>query len=125
MLTEVRVLNSENNTHYYMTVREDRLYQFYEFLRRAFPLSSDGVIRSTPHSTVSPSDYFLPAPAVTGLSTIFAYIPQRFPIQDLITWLRQDAGQKYELAIDMEAIEIALAGFGQTVPLLRGDGCEI
>jgi len=118
MLEQVRVLNNEIHTHYAMTVRPDRLYQFYEVLLRDWQ-SRTRLAEKDLTSGVA-------APAVTGLSTIFTNIPHKFPILDLLAFLKEDAAQKYELGdITLVEIDAALAKFGQTVPLLQGDGSEI
>ncbi len=124
MLKEVRVLNSENHTHYYMTVRDDRLYQFYDlFLKDRWTLRPSIDFLSPRNPKLS---YFISAPAVTGLSAVFTYIPSRFPVLDLLRWLQQDASTKYELGdITIPEVEAALVRFGQVMPLLRGDGSEI
>lgn len=116
---EVRVLNQENHTHYYLEIRPERLTQFYNFMER--------------NRCVATSTSKMPGvsgAAVIGLTAIFTVVPSRFPAESILIWLRDEqqaycGGDFLNPTITVEEIELALAKFGQTVPLLRGNGEEI
>jgi|HubBroStandDraft_3_1064219.scaffolds.fasta_scaffold194048_3 hypothetical protein len=112
MLSEVRVFNSENRTHYYFVVRKDRLQEFFSFAAdgaQDFRLS-DGV----------PG---LSGPASLGLSAIFPSIPSRFPVNDIAAWLLEQ--EELEQVLHSGNIEDALARFAETVPQLLSDGSDL
>jgi hypothetical protein len=117
-IIEVRVMNSENWTYYFLYLRRDRLVHFYDFILR----NRNTQFKSMPGPGVN-------APAATGLNAIFTTIPQRFPLVDVLAWLRDEQGAYIgsipNPAITSLEIEGALAKFGQEMPLLRGDGMEI
>ncbi len=119
-VSEVRVMNNELNTYQYFYLRRDRLLQFYSFIL---------VNRSTAMFSKPMLGPGVSAPAATGLTTIFTTIPQKFPLADILLWLRDEQktyiGSYPNPTITVQEIELALARFGQTVPLLRGDGNEI
>ena len=111
MLKDVRVLHGGNHTHYYLTVRDDRLAQFYDF-----------ILEHRSSLTAQTSEELLPgvsAAAVTGLSAIFTNIPNKFPIQDIITFLRADMmfWRCPEEVVKLPEVTAALVRFGQSVPL--------
>jgi hypothetical protein len=118
-IVEVRVMNSENSTSYFLYLRRDRLLRFYDFilLNRCTAMP-----KPTPGPGIS-------APASTGLSAIFTMIPQKFPLADVLNWLRNEQhtylGKYPNPTITFQEIELALAAFGRNLPLLRGDGSEI
>lgn len=118
-IVEVRVMNSDLNTHQFLYLRRDRLLRFYDFilLNRCTAMP-----KPTPGPGIS-------APASIGLNAIFTIIPQKFPLADVLNWLRDEQqtylGKYPNPTITFQEIELALAAFGQHLPLLRGDGSEI
>lgn len=117
-IIEVRVMNSENSTYYYLYLRKDRLTGFYNFILRYRTMIA--LTKPIPGPGVS-------APAATGLNAIFTIIPQKFPLADILLWLctKQKTYLGSQMRVTLQEIEAALAKYGQVVPLLRGDGSEI
>ena len=76
-IVEVRVMNSENFTNYFLHLRLDRLVHFYDFVMRNR--------KPNPQPIPGPG---ISAPAATGLNAIFTTIPQKFPLSDILVWLR-------------------------------------
>jgi hypothetical protein len=115
---EVRILNSENNTHYFFTLRKDRLADFYKFLMAN---------RSSGHpASVMPG---ISGAAHYGLDCIFfGPKPGRFPAKDILDFLRsQQLAQLGEFpnpTITSQEIEDALGKWAATVPQLLADGSD-
>jgi hypothetical protein len=116
-LTEVRVLNSEINTHYFMNLREDRLRDFYKFMMENRRTVSFGHLPGYSAATV------------LGITTIFSYVPSKFPVVDVITWLRDE--QKNYLGgypnptVTSDEICTALASFAEVRTQIDGQGNEV
>src|SRR5271157_6250563 len=107
-IIEIRVLNTELSTHYYLHVREDRIRAFYDFMaqdRRAVP---------------APAMPGLSGRAIAGLDAIFHRRPSKFPAHDLLAWFRDNQaaylGTQPEPAIDAPEIEDALERFSALYP---------
>jgi hypothetical protein len=118
MVSPIQVMNRETGAYHDLSLRADRLVGFYDFvLQHRDP-------------TIPPS--IMPginAAAATGLGAIFTYIPQKFPVESILYFLR-DKQESYcdgypNPTITLQEVEDALGRFGQTVRLLRGDGSEI
>lgn len=113
-VVDVRVLNSENNTYYYFTTREDRLRDFYQFILR------------DRHVQPEPWMPGLSYAASFGVKAIFCRLPEKFPALDVLTWLRdnqkQYLGDYPNPTIAIPEIESALERFAPTVPQLYQDG---
>jgi len=113
-VVDVRVLNSENNTYYYFTAREDRLKDFYQFIVK------DRHINSGPWMPG------LSGPAILGVQSIMCGIPTRFPSLDILTWFRNEQktylGEYPNPTIAIPEIEDALGRFAPTVTQLHQDG---
>ncbi len=115
-VVEVRVLNNENNTHYYFYVREDRLRDFFQF------------ILNDRHPHVGSWMPGLSWAATFGLKAIFCRIPEKFPALDILDWLNTNK-EKYIATngytgplIDIPEIEDALGRFPSTATQLYQDG---
>jgi hypothetical protein len=115
---EVRILNSENNTHYYFNLRKDRLADFYKFLAAnrssGFPASVMPGISGAAHY---------------GLDCLFfGPKPGRFPAKDILDWIRgqqlAQLGEYPNPTITSQEIEDALGKWAATVPQLLADGSE-
>jgi hypothetical protein len=113
-VVDVRVLNSENNTFYYFTAREDRLREFYQFIVRD---------RHVEHGPWMPGMSYA---ASFGIKAIFCRFPEKFPAVDTLNWLRdnqkQYLGEYPNPTITVPEIEGALERFAPTVPQLYQDG---
>jgi len=118
-VVDVRVLNSENNTYYYFTAREDRLRDFYQSIlkdRRA---------------TNGPWMPGLSYAATFGVKAIFCLMPDKFPALDVLIWLRdnqkQYLGEYPNPTIALPELEIALERFATLASQLyqNGSGEEI
>lgn len=101
-IQEVRVLNSDNNTHYYMSVYDNRLRQFF-----AFVLADR---KTCLQKTQMPG---VAGPATLALEQLFTNVPTRFPLVDMIKWLRQEqkmlcGGEYPNPTITYEELEDAL-----------------
>ena|SRR5277367_6177859 len=115
---EVRILNSENNTHYFFRVRSDRLGEFYCYLM--------GNRSSGQPASVMPG---ISGAAHYGLDCIFfGPKPARFPAKDILDWIRgqQKAilGEFPNPTITSQEIEEVLGKWAATVPQLLADGSE-
>lgn len=115
---EVRVLNSENNTHYYFRVRKDRLSDFYRYLM--------GNRCSGMPASVMPG---ISGAAHYGLDCIFfGPKPPRFPAKDILDWVRDQQkemlGEYPNPTVTSQEIEEALGKWAATVPQLLADGSE-
>jgi hypothetical protein len=103
-IQEVRVLNSDNNTHYYMSVYANRMEQFF-----AFVLAD----RKTCLQKINQMPG-VAAPATLALEQLFTNVPPRFPLPDMIRWMRQEqkmlcGGEYPNPTITYEELEDALA----------------
>lgn len=116
-LTEVRVLNSEIKTHYYLSLREDRLREFYTFMLANRRTVSFGHLPG------------FSGPTILGLTTIFTYIPSKFPVVDVINWLRNEQktylGEYPNPTLTSDEICTALASFAEMRTQIDGQGNEI
>src|ERR1035437_1796549 len=74
---EIRILNSEINTYFYLYVRKDRIKAFYDF-----------ILADRRTSSFAPSMPGLSGPALAGLDAIFDRRPFKFPVHDLLAWFR-------------------------------------
>jgi hypothetical protein len=115
---EVRILNSENQTYYYFTLRRDRLAAFYAYLmaNRRITLPASGM----------PG---ISGPAMFGLDCIFfGSKPSRFPAKDILDWLRDQQlvilGSFPNPTITSGEIEAVLGQWAGTVTQLLADGTE-
>ena len=77
---EVRILNSENNTAYYLYVREERLKAFHELLSQR------------PYRDVPAGMPGLGWQGMLGLDAIFEKRPRRFPVHDILGYLANGTG---------------------------------
>lgn len=116
--TEVRIENSENHTHYYFTLRKDRLASFYQYLleNRAAAL---------PQSAMPG----ISGAAAFGLDAIFfGPKPSRFPAQDILVYLRDEQknylGEYPNPTVTVQEIEHVLGQWAGTVSQLLADGSE-
>lgn len=107
---EIRVLNSENNTHYYQYVRRDRIRAFYAFI-------------VADRQTVPAAQITMPGlsgPAIAGLDAIFDRRPLKFPTHDLLAWFRDNQkaylGDYPNPTITTQEIEKALERFSAVYP---------
>jgi hypothetical protein len=107
---EIRVLNSENNTNYYLYVRRDRIRAFYDFVladRQTAPAAQ----------VAMPG---LSGPAIAGLDAIFDRRPFKFPAHDLLKWFRDSQkaylGEYPNPTITTQEIEKALERFSAAYP---------
>jgi hypothetical protein len=107
-IEEVRILNSENHTHYYEYMRSNRLKAFYDFI----------VKDRRPNN--SPKMPGLSGRALAGLDAIFARRPAKFPYQDILKWFRDEQktylGDYPNPTITVEEIEDALERFSELYP---------
>lgn len=115
---EVRILNSENNTHYFFKIRTDRLAALFTFLMAnrssGFPAS------------IMPG---ISGAAAYGLDCLFfGPKPGRFPAKDILDWIRSQQlaqlGEYPNPTITTQEIEDALGKWASTVPQLLADGSE-
>lgn len=101
-IIEVRVFNSENNTHYYFNLYHEKVQEFFTFLLAKRQICHGG----------SPMPG-LNATASLALEKFFVTIPPRFPLVDLVRFLRQDqknycGGEYPNPTITFEELEDAL-----------------
>lgn len=115
-LADVRVLNSEINTHYGLKVRQDRLRDFYTFVmanRKTDLLYMPGMSYA----------------ATLGVNTIFPKIPPKFPAGDILFFLVNHAPEVLGFTPDppltTQEIENALERFAPLHPQLYVDGSDI
>jgi|SRR5208337_1389242 len=105
---EIKVLNSENSTHYYLRVRKDRLKAFYEF------------IMADRRTVFVPGMPGLSGAAIAGLDAIFDRRPFKFPAHDLLAWFRDNQtaylGASPSPPIGTMEIEHALERFAAAYP---------
>jgi hypothetical protein len=111
-LTEVRVHNTELNTDYYFSVRQDRVNEFLAWAGS----------NSVPDLPVA-KDWSegVSGGACCGLISIFPQIPFRFPMADLLRYL-STLGDK---SLTLEQVEYALERFALTTSTLTGDGNDV
>jgi hypothetical protein len=115
---EVRILNTENNSHYSFTIRTDRLADFYKFLMSN---RSSGFPASVMPGISGPAHY--------GLDCLFfGPKPGRFPAKDILDWIRSQQlsqlGEYPNPTITTQEIEDALGKWAATVPQLLADGSD-
>jgi hypothetical protein len=115
---EVRVLNSENNTHYWFQVRKDRLSDFYRYLMAN---RASGMPASVMPGISGAAHY--------GLDCIFfGPKPNRFPARDILDWIRDQQkpvlGEYPNPTVTSQEVEEALGKWAATVPQLLADGSE-
>lgn len=105
---EIRILNSENNTHYYQYVRRDRIRAFFEF------------IISDRRTVFIPSMPGLSGAGISGLDAIFDRRPHKFPVHDIVKWFRDNQkaylGEYPNPTITAQEIEHALERFAALYP---------
>ena len=108
-IEQVRILNSELATHYYLYVRGDRVREFYAFITA----DRKPDLQPSPIPGLSWS-------AVLGLDAIFAKRPRKFPTHDLLVWLRDSQkgylGEYPNPTITLPEIENALERFSAVYP---------
>jgi len=113
-VVDVRVLNSENNTNYYFTVREDRLREFYQSILKDRRVQPDPWMPGLSYA------------ATFGVKAIFCRVPEKFPALDVLIWLRdnqkQYIGEYPNPTIALPELEIALERFATIAPQLYQDG---
>jgi len=105
---EIRILNSENNTHYYQYLRRDRTRAFYEF------------ILADRRTVFIPTMPGLSGAGIAGLDAIFDRRPLKFPVHDIVAWLRDNQkaylGEYPNPTITAQEIEHALERFAALYP---------
>lgn len=94
--------------------REDRLKAFYNSLK-CFCL----------HEERTDWDMGVDGGAVIGLNAIFSYIPQKFPVVELIRFLAEDYTSSTTYKTNMAAVEYHLVKFGQKYPGIYGNGEDV
>jgi len=115
---EVRILNNENNTFYYFTLRKDRLAAFFQYQKEN---------RSSGYpASIMPG---ISGPAMYGLDCIFfGPKPARFPAKDILDWLRgqqkEQLGEYLNPTITTQEIEASLGQWAGTVSQLLADGSD-
>ena len=115
---EVRILNSENNTHYWFRVRRDRLGEFYCYLM--------GNRSAGQPASVMPG---ISGAAHYGLDCIF-FGPKagRFPARDILDWIRDQQkdilGEYPNPTVTSQEVEEALGKWAATVTQLLADGSD-
>lgn len=108
---EVRILNSENHTYYYQYLRRDRLQAFYWFLEQ----------NRQPNPPVSPMPG-LSGLAIAGLDAIFDRRPLKFPVNDILSWLRENQGHYVPASnLDLKELEYGLEQFSKLYPPDAGE----
>jgi hypothetical protein len=80
-IAEVRVLNSEINTHYYMNLYVPEVKEFFQFV-----LANRKIV---PPPNGMPG---VSGPATLALERLFANVPSKFPLVDLIRFLQKERG---------------------------------
>jgi hypothetical protein len=107
-LMDFRVTNSDTGQLTTLTARQDRLDLFMKALKEdatePVPSWGPGVCGA----------------AVVGINCIFAHIPQRFPMADILRVLGT-----YEGSYSADKIEAVLAKFGFNHSTLFSDGTEV
>jgi hypothetical protein len=116
---EVRILNTENNTFYYFTLRTDRLSAFFQYLKEN---RSSGYPASTMPGISGPAMYALDC-------IFFGPKPSRFPAKDILDWLRsqqkeQLGGEYLNPTVTSQEIEAVLGQWAGTVSQLLADGSD-
>lgn len=123
-IVDVRVLNSEINSYYSMPVRSDRLAAFLA------ALADDVAQPGYEHLSDAELATGVSGSATLGMNTIFTHIPQRFPVIDILRYLRRSYyalfdTEMYDTQISLRDVEAALARFAATVPTVYGDGSNV
>ena len=115
---EFRIVNSENNTYYYFTLRKDRLSAFFQFIvaNRASGMPQN----------IMPG---ISGAAMYGLDCIFyGPKPAKFPARDILDFLRNQQlevlGEYPNPTITSQEIEDGLGRWAATVTQLLADGSE-
>ena len=108
-LEEIRIFNSENNTHYYLYIRKNRIQEFFSLITK--DRHTAGSVSLMPGLTWA---------AVLGLDAIFDRRPEKFPVQDILHWFRdhqkQYLGEYPNPTITVREIENALERFSTLYP---------
>jgi hypothetical protein len=78
-IAEVRILNSENNTNYFINLYVDKAEDFFRFALA----NRKTALHPSPMPGVS-------GPATLALEMLFLNVPARFPLTDLIKFLRNE-----------------------------------
>src|SRR5271155_5335793 len=114
---EVRILNSENNTHYFFNIRKDRLAELFKYV---IANRSSGQPASVMPGISGAAHY--------GLDCLFFGPKSRFPARDILDWIRsqqlEQLGEYPNPTITSQEIEEALGKWAATVPQLLADGSE-
>jgi hypothetical protein len=110
MLKEVKVFRTDLWVDVLLTVRPDRLEEFLAMAKEQ-PVLSEPVPVNFNEG--------ISGAATIGVCAIFTYIPQRFPMLDILRFLANEAG--INLSITHAALEI----FGSTHSGLYGNGDNI
>lgn len=113
-LLEVNVMHSGLKTPYKLYVREDRLKAFYDSLtcfctfeeKEDWSMGVDGA-------------------AVVGMNAIFTQIPNKFPMVDIIRFLKEDYEKTTTYKTEMAKVEHHLGDFGREYPGIAGNGEDI
>lgn len=100
---QVQIFNSEFNKNFDLYVRRDRIEAFYRFLLTERHPDRRG--NSMPGISWG---------AVLGLDAIFARRPKKFPVHDIILWLKEGCVVTPEVTGD--EIEYALERFSAMYP---------
>jgi hypothetical protein len=118
---EVRIMNSENNTHYFFTLRKDRLAAFYQYM-----LENRNAGKPALPASVMPG---ISGPAIYGLDCIFfGPKPSKFPPMDIFVWIRNQQkaylGDYPNPTITTQEVEAAIEQWAGTVTQLLADGSD-
>jgi len=108
-LSRVFVMRRDLNTPQQLTVRADRLQAF----------AAASVPRLRDHSNWEQG---ISGPAVTGLSTIFPYIPSKFPILDILRFLQHTNPDR---ELNLVQTEYLLSVFAHNYSQLMGNGEDV
>jgi hypothetical protein len=115
---EVRIINSDNNTYYYFSLRKDRLADFFVYLMAH---RNAGQPASVMPGISGPAHYALDC-------LFFGPKPTRFPAKDILDWIRNQQlaqlGAHPNPTISSQEVEYALGQWAGTVTQLLADGSD-
>lgn len=89
----IGILNSENNTRYEFFIADRRLAHLTQLVQE---MKSSPIPESW--------GWGVDSAAVLGMNVLFDCIPMRFPVQDILIWLRDDIDPD----VSLSTVELAL-----------------
>ena len=110
-IIEIRVLHSDLNTYYKMTARIDRLAAF-----------TASALSTPPNPERDDWAMGIAGGAVVGLNALITHIPNKFPMLDLLKFLREWTESE---SMTLAQVEYHLGLIGQRYPGIDGEGNDV